>query len=144
MLMGGSVAISGEEIEGTDVRFLDIQAKDSGIGLEIKFILTADQYVERVAMENSYDLQTWQTNEIFPNRDFDVEGQISFLSNPFGRTFYRAGIVLPTLALFQDSIQVANGVPSEQISFGISDPAFPFDTPELESVSSNPCPHSPG
>ena len=33
------------------------------------------------------DLQTWQTNEVYPNWDFDVEGQVSFLSFPFGLTF---------------------------------------------------------
>lgn len=137
MVSLGSCPLIGQEIEGTEVQFLDIQAKNSGSSLEIKFILTADQYVERIAMENSYDLQTWQTNEIYPNWDFDVEGQISFLSTPFGRTFYRAGIVLPSITLLQDSVIVANGRQSDQVTFAFSDPAFPFDFPELEAVSSN-------
>lgn len=138
MLLLGYGQLDGQDIEDTEVRFLDIRAYDNGFGFDVEFILTANQYLERVYMENSYDLETWQTNEIYPNWEYDVDDQVSFLSNPFGRTFYRAGIRLPTVTLLQDSVLAANGRQSETVGFGFSDRAFPFDFPELEVVSSNP------
>lgn len=138
LLRGFSSLLFSEEIGDTEIQFLDIQASNKGFGLEVRFILTANQYVQRITMENSYDLNTWQTSEIYPDWEFDVEGKIAFLSTSFDRTFYRAGIVLPRVALVQDSVLVANGRQSDPVVFGFSDPAFPFEFPELEVVSSNP------
>ncbi len=135
---GGTLKVCGQEVADTEIEFLEIEASHNGFNLEIKFTLTANQFVERLYMENSYDLKTWSSNEIYPNFEDEVEGQATFFSNPFGPTFYRAGIRFPTIALFQDSIQVANGRESQPVVFGFSDRAFPFDFPELEAISSNP------
>ncbi|MCB1123106.1 MAG: hypothetical protein KJT03_16245, partial [Verrucomicrobiae bacterium] len=108
---------------------------DNGFGLEVEFTLTANQFVHRLQMESSYDLETWQKKEIYPGNE--GEDWISFLSYPLGSPFYRAGVSFPVINLFQDTVQVANGRQSTQVSFGFSDPAFPFDPPELEVVSSD-------
>ncbi len=136
-LLVASKWLGGQEIGNTEVQILEIRSSDTVSGEGIEFILTANQFVDRIYMENSYDLQTWQTNEIFPNFDFDVEGQASFLSFPLGPTFYRATVRFPILNVFQESIQVPNGVESAQVPFGLSDVSFPFDPPDLEVISTN-------
>lgn len=135
---GGTLEVCGQDVADTEIEFLEIQAYDNGFSSGVKFTLTANYFVERLYMENSYDLKTWLTNEIYPNFEEEEEGQATFFSYPFGPTFFRAGILLPAIALFQDSVQVANGRESQPVVFGFSDRAFPFDFPELEAVSLNP------
>lgn len=89
---GGTLEGCGQDVVDTEIEFLEIQAYDNGFSSGIKFTLTANQFVERLYMENSYDLKTWLSNEIFPNFEFEADSEASFFSYPFGPMFYQQGL----------------------------------------------------
>lgn len=129
-------AARSQEPEKTEVRVIEMKHLTSAFGGgEVRMVLTADDYVERLTIEYSTNLVDWTSGGIYDLLEGD---RATFQKSHAGTMFFRGAFSRPTISVEVDEVTLVTGVSSSLIAITRDD--YPYLVHELPvtAESSNP------
>ena len=107
--------LHGQEAASEDLRIRGMTYYLSGTVPTFTVRFESEQYVNRILLQESADLETWADLEL-PDSFRTIDGSTLFWEwTAFGRYFYRGILVLPEIKTTFQDIELASGTISSEI-----------------------------